>query len=60
MRPEPSKPRTIQPPRYDGVLDVQKGILSVERNDKDGKLSYEQLAEIIPTEVKEVKKNGQI
>ena len=55
MKPEPSKPRSIQPPRYDGVLDVQKGILSVERNDKDGKLSYEQLAEIIPTEIRGIK-----
>ena len=60
MKSEPLKPRSIQPPRYDGVLDVQKGILSVERNDKDGKLSYEQLAEIIPTEIKEVKKNDNL
>ena len=39
----PSKPISITSPRYDGVLDVKTGILTITRNDKDGKLLYEQV-----------------
>ena len=45
---KPSEPFPITSPRYDAVLDVNTGILTITRNDKNGKLSYEQAREMMP------------
>lgn len=58
-KPQPTEPRQIQPPRYDAVVDPIKMTVTIIRNDKDGKLSYEKVKEFMPVKIEEVKDNGQ-
>lgn len=43
---EPSEPRPITPPMWSGVLDVQKGTLTITRDDENGKLTYEDIKQL--------------
>lgn len=45
----------IKPPMYSGTLDLVTGILCIKRDDKNGKMAYEDVIKMIPSHIKELK-----
>ena len=44
--PQPMPPKHIQSPRYDAKVDATSGVVTIYRNDKDGKLSLEEVEKL--------------
>jgi hypothetical protein len=45
----------IKPPMYSGTLDLVTGILCIKRDDKNGKMTYEDVIKMIPSHIEELK-----
>lgn len=45
----------IKPPMYSGTLDLVTGILCIKRDDKNGKMTYEDVIKMIPIHIEKLK-----